>query len=156
MVYVEIVDQLSPRPHALQPGLQPRVEPAHALVEPRWIRSEHEAIQDLSSREHPCGTTPGHVRPPQDDRVVDPVAHEGELFPDAAVHQDTAGGGIELELLHAPGAACRRVVIYNGETKRDFPSPACDFLNFEDAIGAWQVETKPTRHTKARITARRR
>jgi hypothetical protein len=33
------------------------------------------------------------------------VAHEGELFPDAAVHQDTAGGGIELELLHAPGAA---------------------------------------------------
>jgi hypothetical protein len=33
------------------------------------------------------------------------VAHEGELFPDTAVHQDTVGDSIELELLHAPGAA---------------------------------------------------
>ena len=42
------------------------------------------------------------------------------------------------------------------ETKRDWPSPGRDFPNIEDAIGAWQVETKPTRRTKARMTAKKR
>jgi hypothetical protein len=48
-------------------------------------------------------------------------------------------GRVAALAMGSPGA-CRRVVIYKGETKRDWPSPECDFLNVEDAIGAWQVE----------------
>jgi uncharacterized protein len=33
----------------------------------------------------------------------------------------------------------RRVVVYSGETKRDWPAPGTDFLNFEDAIAEWQT-----------------
>jgi predicted AAA+ superfamily ATPase len=62
---------------------------------------------------------------------------------------DGLGRVAALALEPSSSAACRRVVIYNGKTKRDWPSPGCDFLNLEDAIGAWQVETKPTRHAKA-------
>jgi predicted AAA+ superfamily ATPase len=39
-------------------------------------------------------------------------------------------------------AALRRVVVYRGETRRDWPAPGCDFLNFEDAIAEWQTEEK--------------
>jgi len=46
-------------------------------------------------------------------------------------------------------AACRRVIIYQGETKRDWPSPGCDFLNFEEAVSEWQVGPKPARGGKA-------
>jgi predicted AAA+ superfamily ATPase len=37
-------------------------------------------------------------------------------------------------------AATRLVVVYRGETKRDWPKPGCDFLNIEDAIAEWQTE----------------
>ena len=39
-------------------------------------------------------------------------------------------------------AGSRRVVIYRGETKRDWPAPGCDFLNFEEAIAEWQTEAR--------------
>jgi predicted AAA+ superfamily ATPase len=39
-------------------------------------------------------------------------------------------------------AGCRRVVIYRGPTKRDWPAPGCDFLGFEDAIAEWQAEAR--------------
>jgi predicted AAA+ superfamily ATPase len=38
------------------------------------------------------------------------------------------------------GANARRVIIYQGETKRDWPSPGFDYLNFEEAISEWQGE----------------
>jgi hypothetical protein len=36
----------------------------------------------------------------------------------------------------------RRVIIYRGETKQNWPSPSCGFLNFEEAIAEWQTEVK--------------
>jgi hypothetical protein len=39
-------------------------------------------------------------------------------------------------------AASHRVVIYRGETRRNWPTPGSDFLNFEDAIAEWQTEAK--------------
>ncbi len=32
----------------------------------------------------------------------------------------------------------RRVIIYQGETKKDWPSPGFDYLNVDDAISEWQ------------------
>ncbi len=34
----------------------------------------------------------------------------------------------------------RRVIIYQGETKRDWPSPGFDYLNMREAISEWQGE----------------
>jgi predicted AAA+ superfamily ATPase len=39
-------------------------------------------------------------------------------------------------------STCRRVIVYRGETRRDWPTPGCDFLNFEEAIGEWQLKAK--------------
>ena len=44
------------------------------------------------------------------------------------------GGGEESERLEKD----RRVIIYRGATKRDWPSPGFDFLNYEEAIAEWQ------------------
>ncbi|MCX7040915.1 MAG: ATP-binding protein [Spirochaetes bacterium] len=47
-------------------------------------------------------------------------------------------------LVEKPGnrAGSRRVVIYRGPTKRDWPTPGCDFLGLEDAIAEWQAEVR--------------
>jgi len=73
-----------------------------------------------------------------------------------AAWMDRLGRVAALALKSGSPATCRRVVIYQGETKRDWPSPGCDFLNLEDAIAAWQVEAKPTRGSAARKAARKR
>jgi uncharacterized protein len=36
----------------------------------------------------------------------------------------------------------RRVIIYQGETKADWPSPGIDYLNADDAISDWQGEVE--------------
>jgi predicted AAA+ superfamily ATPase len=43
------------------------------------------------------------------------------------------------EISHAES---RRVVIYRGETRRDWPTAGSDFLNFEEAIAEWQMQAK--------------
>lgn len=69
---------------------------------------------------------------------------------------DSLGRVAAVAVKSSSPAACRRVVIYQGETKRDWPSPGCDFLSFEDAIATWQAETKPTLGGGARKEARKR
>jgi hypothetical protein len=40
----------------------------------------------------------------------------------------------------AAGPKTRRVVIYQGKTRRDWPSPGFDYLNYEEAVSVWQGE----------------